>query len=45
MAEVLIGAAALAAVAPVVWIVARLALMPFLRVRSTEGGEKDATDQ
>ena len=33
MAEVLIGAAALAVVAPLVWAVARLALRPFLRTR------------
>ena len=45
MAKVLIGAAALTAVALVVWIVARLALIPFLRVRSTEGEEKDAAAQ
>lgn len=45
MAEFLIGAAALTVVALVVWIVARLALIPFLRVRSTDDGEKDAADQ
>ena len=41
MAEVLIGAAALAAAAPVVWTVARCALRPFLRA---PGAGDDADD-
>ena len=44
MAEVLIGAAAFAVVAPLVWTVARLALRPFLRARAAEGGT-DAADR
>ena len=40
MAEFLIAAAALPAVAALVWAVARLALRPFLRE-----GRKDAADQ
>lgn len=37
MSELVIGAAALAGAAPVVWTVARFALRPFLRARSTAG--------
>ena len=44
MAEVLIGAAALAAVAPLVWALARLALRPFLGARAAKGG-KDGADR
>ena len=45
MAEVLIGAAALAVVAPLVWAVARLALRPLLRARAAKGGEDGAVRQ
>jgi len=45
MAEVLIGAAALAAAALLVWGLARLALRPFLHARGAKGGEDGADRQ
>ncbi|MDE0227312.1 MAG: hypothetical protein OXJ62_00475 [Spirochaetaceae bacterium] len=41
MAEVLFGAAALAAAALLVWSLARLALRPFLHKRGTGDGADD----
>ena len=43
MAEVLIGAAALAVAAPLVVAVARLALRTFLRAHTAEGEDDAAT--